>query len=189
MELAEPQIKKVGSNQYQVSYGSDDGNHVEFEQVAVLNQKKTEEAGCPQFDNKDFIKIRFPGDKTKIIHRPVTVEYQRRYPKQWEAYKNQEVQVPDGFKIEEWPILTKAEAANFKSLGIHTVEMLANMPDTALSFFGAREYRQKAQNTLSKATDGKAVLKLQNENAELRADLAGMKEQLNELTKQKKDKK
>lgn len=186
MELAEGKIVRTGHNQYAVVHGEDSNNYVEFEQVAVQNQKKTEQMGCPQFDDEVFIKIMFPGDRTKVVFKKANDEYKRRYPNQWAAYLAQEKQVPEGFPIQEWPILTKAEAANFKAMNIHTVEALAGLPDTALSFFGARSYRDKAQATLAKAKDGSAVLVIEAENKALKADMEVLREQMKELLTQKK---
>lgn len=191
MELAEAKVVKMGINQYAVVHGDDTNNYVEFEQVAVKNENKSLAAGHPVFEDVVFIKIMFPGDKTKIVFKKVTEEYKRRYPKQWAAFQNQEQQVQEGFPITEWPILTKSEALNLKASGIHTVEQLASIPDTALGvMLGARSYRDKAQATLAKATDGKVVLAIQAENEALKADVSALKEQIKELanlkTKEKK---
>lgn len=193
MDLSEAKVVKTGHNHYAVIHGDDSNNYVEFEQVAVKNEAKSAAVGHPVFDDVDFIKIMFPGDKTKVVFKKVNEEYKQRYPKQWAAYKAQELQVQEGFPINEWPVLTKAEAANLKANGIHTVEQLANIPDTALGvMLGARTYREKARATLSKAADGKAVLAMQAENETLKADIEALKQQVKELANPKtteKDKK
>lgn len=190
MELAEGKVVKTGHNSYAVVHGDDSQNYVEFEQVAIKNETKSLSAGHPVYEDVDFIKIMFPGDKTKVVFKKVTEEYKQRYPKQWAAYKTQEQQTQEGFPITEWPILTKSEAKNLKSMNIHTVEMLAHLPDSALTFFGARSYRDKAQATLAKAVDGSAVLAMKAENEALKTDLEVLKEQMKELlTKKEKEKK
>lgn len=180
MEFAEATIRKVG-NSLSVTYGDDNSNYVEFEQVAVFNQVKSTAAGCPQYDNRDFIKIMFPGDKTKVVHRPVKEEDKHKYPRQWAAFQAQETQVVSGFPIDQWPPLNKAEAMNLKAMNIHTVEALAQLPDTALTWFGARKYRDMAQAYLEQAKGGSSALKLQSENEALRADLAALTEQVKQL--------
>lgn len=193
MTLADAKVVQTGHNHYAVVHGDDSNNYVEFEQVAVKNEAKSIAAGHPVFDDFDQITIRFPGDKTKVVTKKATEEYKQRYPKQWAAYKAQELQVQEGFPITEWPVLTKSEALNLKANGIHTVEQLANIPDTALGVtLGARTYRDKARATLSKAADGKAVLALQSENETLKADVEALKQQVKELANLKtteKDKK
>lgn len=181
MELADGKIVKTGLNSYAVSYGDDNSNYVEFQQEAVPNGIRSTEKGCPQFDNKDFIKIMFPGDKTKIVHRPVKEDDKLRYPKQWAAYKKQEEQVSDGLPVTQWPPLTKGEAMSLKAMNIHTVEALAALPDTALTWFGARQYRDKAVAFLAQAKDGSVVLKLKAENDTLKSDLEALKAQVQEL--------
>lgn len=180
MELAEPTIKKNG-NQLSVTYGDDNSNYVEFEQVAVENAAKSKVAGCPQYDNKDFIRIMFPGDKTKIINRLAREDDKMKYPRQWAAYQAQETQVASGLPIDKWAPLTKAEAMNMKAMMIHTVEALASIPDTALTWFGARKYRDMAVAHLAQAKDGSAVLALKSENENLKTDLEDLKRQVKEL--------
>lgn len=191
MELADAKLVKTGHNNYAVVHGDDNQNYVEFEQIAVKNEVKSLAAGHPVFDDIDFINIQFPGDKTKKVVKKVNEEYKARYPKQWAAYKAQELQVQEGFPITEWPILTKAEAATLKASGIHTVEQLAAIPDTALGvMLGARTYRDKAQATLQNAKDNQFAIAIQKENESLKADIAALKDQVKELanpkTKEKK---
>jgi len=181
MDLSSPTIHKSG-NTLSVTYGDDNSNYVEFEMVAVPNASKSAEAGCPQFDDKPFIRIMFPGDKTKVVHRPVKAEDKMKYPRQYAAFVAQETQVSSGFHIDKWPPITKAEAQGMKAMGIHTVEALANLPDTALSWFGARKYRDMATAYLAQAKDGGAVLELQAKNEALAADLQAMKQQLQDLS-------
>ncbi len=192
MDFATEKLVKTGLNRYDVQYGDDSNTHAEFEQVAVLNQKKSETAGCPQYDNVDFITIMFAGDKTKVVKKPVNEHYIARFPQQYSAYKAGLSQAPNGYDITQWPILTKAEAMDLKARGIHTVEMMANIPDSACSFFGATQYREKARTTLSKAQDGSVVLAVKAENEVLKADIDALKEQIRDLAKlnnKEKDKK
>lgn len=192
MDFASPNIVKRGHNNYEVSHGDDASNHVEFYQEAVLNEVNSTKEGRPQYDNVDYITIMFPGDKTKILKKPVNQDFINRYPNQWRAYKEGKEQIQSGLPITEWAILTKAEALNMKSLGIHTVEALAGLPDTALTWFGARSYRDKAVATLNNSKDGSFVLGLKHENEVLKNDLEALKKQVEELSNLKtkeKDKK
>lgn len=186
MTFADPTIKKTGANSYDVSYGDDSSVWAEFEQVAIKNEFRSTQEGRPIFDDKVFLRIMFPGDKTKVVLRPVKEEDKLRFRKQWEAFEKKEEQVASGTPITEWAPLTKGEAMSLKALNIHTVEMLAGLPDTALTWLGARQYRDKAVAFLAQAKDGSAVLKLQAENDTLKADLEVLKQQVQELANPKK---
>lgn len=197
MDFATPQVHKNG-NQLHVTHGNDEGLYVEFEKVPVQNNFESEKEGRPIFADTDYIKIIFPGDKTKQVYRPVDFVGNAnvpadtvRFPKQWDAYQKSESQQDNvGTPITEWAPLTKSQAAEFKAMNIHTVESLASLPDTALSFLGARAMRDKAQIWLKSAQDGSVVMSLRSENETLKADLEMVKAQIKELSiaKDKKEK-
>lgn len=181
MDLATPQVVKTGMNSYDVVHGTDDGLFVEFEEVPVKNNFKSEQEGRPIFDSKIFIKITFPGDKTKQVFRPVKDEDKLRFKKQFESFKETGKVAESGTPLEQWAVLTKSEAAEFKAMKIHTVEALAALPDTALTWLGARNYRQKAQLWLESAKDGAALTKLQSENESLKASIEALKAQVKDI--------
>lgn len=181
MDLAAPQVVKTGMNSYDVIHGTDQGLFVEFEEVPIKNNFKSEQEGRPIFDSKDFIKITFPGDKTKQVFRPVKDEDKIRFKKQYESFKETGKVVESGTPLEQWAVLTKTEAAEFKAMKIHTVEALAALPDTALTWLGARDYRQKAQLWLENAKGGAVISKLQSENESLKASIEALKAQVKDI--------
>lgn len=187
MDLASPTIHKNG-NQLHVSHGNDDGLYVEFENIPIQNMSRTETEGRPIFEEVPYIKIMFPGDKTKQVHKPVNDQYKARFPRQWAAFEAQESQVVSGTPITEWAPLTKSQSAEFKAMNIHTVEALAALPDTALTWLGSRSYRDKAVAWLAGAKDGSAVIALQTKCDNQATDIAMLKEQIKELSTQKEKK-
>ena len=104
-----------------------------------------------------------------------------RRPNAWAAYKNQTVQIPDGTSLLEWAPLPRSEAKDLKKIGIHTVEQLAGLPDTALTWLGAMSWRNKAKAWLLSATTPAAALKLQADNDRLSADVEMLKQQIADL--------
>lgn len=187
MDFATPTVHKNG-NQLHVSHGNDEGLYVEFENIPTQNMAETEKEGRPIFYDIPYIKISFPGDRTKQVNKPVTEEHKTRFPRQWAAFVAQEAQVVVGTPITEWGPLTKSQAVEFKAMNIHTVEALAALPDTALTWLGSRTYRDKAQSWLANATDGSAVIALQTKCDNQAADIAMLKEQIKELSTQKEKK-
>lgn len=194
MDLATPTVHKNG-NQLFVTHGNDEGLYVEFEKVAIQNNFKSEKEGRPIFEEVDFVNIIFPGDKTKKIVRPVNLEGNSvtpsdpaRFPRQWAAFQAQEEQSVSGTPITEWPPITKSQAAELKAMNIHTVEALANLPDSAINFFGARNLREKADLWLKSAKDGSVVTAMQADNENLKSDIEMLKQQIKELSKVKKEK-
>jgi hypothetical protein len=79
--------------------------------------------------------------------------------------------------------LKKAHILELKAKGVHTVEQLRAIPDSAFHSFGMgiREMRDAAISYMKNAEGSGEVTRLMAENANLRVDLDAMKEQLAEL--------
>ena len=189
MEFAEARVHKSG-NSLHVSHGDDKGLYVEFFDEAVQHPFQSEQAGRPIFVEQPYVKILFPGDMTKQVVRPVDLQGSEgkpsdpeRWPRQWDAYQKKASQVPIGTPLTQWAPMTKAIALTLKAQNIHTVEQLAELPDTALVWMGAREMHEKAKVWLASAKDGAEVLRLQQENLDLRNDVETLKKQFAELSK------
>lgn len=194
MEFASATVHKSG-NQLHVTHGDDKGVFVTFSMEAVHHPYKSEQAGRPVFEDVPHVQILFPGDTTKKVYRPVYMvgtenkpSDPARWPQQWAAFMAQAEQAQSGTPLTEWSPVTKSTALTLKSMSIHTVEQLAEVPDHALTWLGARELRDKAKAWLLAAGDGAAVMKLQKENDDLRSDIEALKAQFTELAKSKKEK-
>lgn len=170
-------------------HGNDSGLYVEFESVAVQHPFKSQEAGRPIFEDVDFITIFFPGDNTKKVVRPVKKDDDesgpsdcKRFPVQWAAYQQKTAQVHEGMPVTEWPPLTKAQAQEFKAMNIHTVEQLADLPDSALTWLGARQTRDQAKVWVERSKGSAVDSKLLAENASLKARISALEEQMRDIS-------
>lgn len=186
--LADEQLKKIGENKYQVSYGNDQGVYAEFFEDAILDQVKTNAQGRQVYKKVDMIRIMFPGDKTKEIVREVRTVAEgpqpsdiERFPRQWAAYKSQTQQIQDGVPIEQWPPINKAQALELKAMNIHTVEQLASVSDGNLNWIGARQMRDNAKAWLDEAESGAETIALRNIIEELRVENIALKNTINGL--------
>jgi hypothetical protein len=187
MDFAQARIVEQG-NSLHVSHGDDSRLYVEFTMEAIHQTAKSEEEGRPIFKDVPHVRIHFPGDRTKQIFRPVKFEDDhqgpadpRRFPQQWKAFEAQQEQVQTGTPIEQWGPLTKSQAMEFKAMHIHTVEQLAGIADSNLSWLGARELRDKAVSWLAQAETGKHAMHLQAELDKRDADIEELKRQVKEL--------
>lgn len=170
------------------SHGNDSGLYVEFSIEAVHQPFKSAEAGRPIFEDTPYITIHFPGDKTKKVVRPVKMEDDdsgpadsTRFPKQWAAFKNQQTQTASGTPVTEWPPLTKSQALELKSMNIHTVEQLAQLPDTACSWLGSRDLRTKAAQWLETAKDHAGESRLQAVVDQQKAQIEALQAQIDDI--------
>ena len=144
-----------------------------FNSETVLDIERTQELGKPINKQVDFVRIMIPGDPTNIPHRPATDEDKRRFYRQWKAYEEGQEQVPSGTKLELWPYLNPAQVKNLKTFKIHTVEQLAEYPETTLGKIPeGMELKHKAREFLS-GSDPK-VAELEAVVAQLQAQLASM---------------
>jgi hypothetical protein len=187
MDFAQARIVEQG-NSLHVTHGDDSRLYVEFTMEAIHQTAKSEEEGRPIFKDVPHVRIHFPGDRTKQIFRPVKFEDDhqgpadpRRFPQQWKAFEAQQEQVQTGTPIEQWGPLTKSQAMEFKAMHIHTVEQLAGIADSNLSWLGARELRDKAVSWLAQAETGKHAMHLQTELEKRDADIEDLKRQVKEL--------
>lgn len=177
--LADPTVHK----DLRVTYGDDSQTYVEFRKEAVHSQYKSDQAGVPIFVDEDYIRIMFPGDKTKIIDRPVKDEDKYRFERHWRQYQETGAVVQEGTPITEWAPITKGEAMTLKASGIHTVQQLAAMSDHGLNvILGARELREKAKAHIAASTGDGAILsqlmatvkRLEIDNEALKNQVAGL---------------
>lgn len=184
-----PQVHQTGTNSYQVTHGDDRQLHAEFYDREVLDEPASKEAGRPIHKNVPYILLIASGNNLTKWDRPVNFTGEigghapdtMRWPAAYAAYKNQTVMVPDGTSLLEWAPLPRSEAKDLKKIGIHTVEQLAELPDTSLTWLGAMALRNKAKAWLLSATTPAAAMKLQAENDGLRSDVEMLKAQIQDL--------
>lgn len=193
MEFISPKITEIG-NQVYVSYGDDGGLYVQFKKDSIPDLERSASEGRACFKDIDIIEINMAGS-TSTVYRPVnfnTTPHQpadpERFPKQWAAYKNQEVQSKDGTPLEEWGPITKSQAAELKAINIFTVEDLVACPDGRLTWMGARDMQEKAKLFVEQAKGNAPLLQLREENDKLRRDLEAFKLQVAGMNSDKKTK-
>jgi hypothetical protein len=187
MDFAQARVIEQG-NQLHVVHGDDAKLYVEFTLEAVHQPALSEKEGRPIYKDVPHIRIHFPGDRTKQIFRPVKTEDDYagpadpvRFPRQWAQFCAQQEQVQTGTPVEHWGPLTKSEAMMLKGIHIHTVEQLAGVSDSNLSWLGARQLRDKAVAWLAQADGGKEVLRLEAELEKRDTDIAFLKQQMKDM--------
>jgi hypothetical protein len=179
-----------GAGVANVSHADDASLIVKFFLHPVKQGAESEKAGRPIFKDVEYIWIRFAGDRTREIKRPVDMEGRNgnapdpeRFPKAWMAFKNSQAVVHEGTPLEQFPPLGASTVLNFKAFNVHTVEQLASVSDAVLHNLGTggRELRQKAQDWLKAATSAATVTQLRDELAKRDLDIAALTAQVKEL--------
>ena len=166
--------------------------HVEFFVDAIENPAKSAEAGRAIFEDKEMVRIRFPGDKNRELVAPANQQCTRdphsntwltyidRFPRHYEAFKRNAAYIGDGTPLNEAPFLTASQKAELHSLNIHTLEALAGMSSAAIASFGlgGRGLVNQAQAWIEKASGSAVEMRLAQENAELKARFDMLEKQL-----------
>lgn len=196
-DFAAEQVVPRGNNKFDVVYGDDKGLYVEFDTIPELQEFASEQAGRPIHKDIEIVKIYKPGVNQPTVRKVQLQTVGRvpsdadRWPAAYQAFKNKTVVVHEGTALEAWAPLTKSDVMNFKSVNIHTVEQLAEVPDTALNGLGlgGRTIRDKAIAYLA-SSGGKnaAVMKLTKDNETLRADIEILKNQIAQFGQEETDK-
>lgn len=156
---------------------------VGFGLLPMQDSGKSEKAGHAVFVDKEFCKIVVPGDKQSVYCQPATEQHKLRFPKAYATFKSRESTSIEGFRIEEWPVVTRGTALTLKAMHIHTVEALAEVSDSNLANLGpqGRELRAKAQAFVKQAKDSAAVHKMAKREEELNSTIKALQDQITDL--------
>lgn len=174
------QVTKI-NGQYVAYHGTDDNLLVTFEMEAMQDEEKTAAEGRPIFFDVPFITIRIAGDKTSVVKRPVKAEDKERFAKHWERFQRQDQTAMEGTPIEQWPLITKAQALELKAMNIMSVEMLAGVSDANLKWPQARDMRDKAAKWLENAKEGAAASQWAKKEKEMQSEIDTLRGELEEL--------
>jgi hypothetical protein len=173
---------------------NDAGLIVEFYQDAEQSIFQSEEKGYPVFIDKIFCKITIPGDtfqsSVKEVKGQQGEDLKKRFPMQWEAFR-QGIEAPvDGFALEQWPALTRSQVETLKAQKFRTVEHIADASDSQIQrIMGGFELRTKAKAFLASAKDTQLVQKQAAENERLQQQIEDLKAQLAQLATPKRGRK
>jgi len=194
-----PEMKPVAQMRHgeMAQYGDDRGLIVRFFKQAVPNPFESEKQGKPVFEDRDFVTITSPGGKSDLTRE--VIKHQRdevppdtvRWARQWQQYVNEQVQTADGIPLDSWPPMGYAPAVikGFKAAEIFTMEQLSALPDSTLQsipVMDARKWRDLAIKYVEQAKGGAPIAALQQENTQLKEQMAVMQEQINALAANQK---
>ena len=173
---------------------------VRFYKKAMKQEDESIAAGRPIFKDFDFVNIVVPGNGLTEIDTYAREEHKRRFPRQWAHYMNTQgaEAKEEGTPIEEWPLITRAQAEELRGRKFRTVESVAHASDQNIQAIGMiagmspHSFRDKARAFLNLASESAEAEKknaeieaLRQENdkikAETEAKLSKMQEQMEAL--------
>lgn len=194
-------------------YRTVDGNVVQFWEKPVQNKVATANNGRPIFYKALMARITSPAMKTQtpdqevrltdengvVIRRKVRytnadtgqVEYWEDYfREQLRAFEDGRKTDGNGTPLESYPKLDVAQIAMLKIQGIHFLEQLSNVPDSQLGNLGpgGRALRDGANAYIEAAKGNAPMDRLAKENEDMKAELAAMRANMEQLMSMKEPK-
>jgi hypothetical protein len=156
---------------------------IRFEKLPKQNAERSREAGRPVYEDVEYIEIAVPGDKSNIVHKPVTDEHRRKYRAQYADWKSGQEDAVSGTPLSEWTALGRSQVEELLYFKIRTVEQLASVSDGNLQHLGHGylELRRKAADYLAAAKDNQPLLAMREELATRDNTIATMQAQLKQL--------
>ena len=85
--------------------------------------------GGPRYKDVIYIEIFIKGTKNSSFSRPKRPEDEIEYPKAWAAFKAGDFEMTDGTPIKVLPGIGPSQAIELQSLGILSVEEMAELDD------------------------------------------------------------
>lgn len=164
-----------------------------FRTEAIEDIPASKREGRPIFKEREVVEVRIAGDRNFAPVFPalsmwaridgVEITYAERWSDQYSRFKEGTVQVADGTPLDELTFLTVSRRAELRALKIYTAEALAALDGKPLKSLGADGYKFKemAQAYLDKARGMANITGVVQENADLRAQLDTMKQQIEAL--------
>jgi hypothetical protein len=183
---ADNAVMQMAQNAAQGQRFADDRVYAQFYLHAKKDEKASLEQGRPVFKEVPYIKIMVPGDKDNIVQRPVRDQDKQRFPRQWQAFQNNEDEPMVGTPLTEWAFVNRSQVEELKYFGIRTIEDLANAPDSQIQkFMGINALKEKAKIFLEDSKLQAPLDQLKSENEALRGEIENLKLQMQEISKPK----
>lgn len=187
--FASPIVSGNEKNGERVGHGNDRNLFVQFHNHPVKNNNRSKAEGRPCYDNKVYVRIISPGDKTSEVDRLAHQGDFDRFPNQYKAFLNKNEAVVEGTPLEHWPALDAALLKECKEASLFTVEQVAALPDTAVQKLGMgfRSLKNQAQTFIEFAKDTALPQRLAADLERARDETKGLQETIAEMAQQIKE--
>ncbi len=168
---------------------------VYFLEDAQVNAEVTAETGIQTYDNVTIVVVAPAGGRDKSnIHYEVerklpdgTVKTNReiaiKYGEQLRLYRAGTEAEATGTPLKDLISMTPQTIMNLKARGVHTIEMLAELPDSAGSeMMGFWDFRERAKKHIQLREKNAPMLRMEAIEEKHKAETAELKRQIEELT-------
>lgn len=115
-----------------------------------LQGDDTIKAGGPRFKDVVYVEIFTKGSKNTSFSRPKKAQDEVDYPKAWQAFKENNIELTDGTPISVLPGIGPSQALELQAQGVLSIEELADLSDSVvLGVPGMLTLRKRAKAYLA----------------------------------------
>ncbi len=171
-------------------FAADDRLYVEFLREPVMHPGKSREAGRAVYEERDFVRIHVPGDKTTVVVEPMHEMNLARFRARYEKWKSGQSEAITGTPLSALPGMTPSKVEEYKFFKVVTVEQLAEANDNlGQKFMSFQTDKARAKAFLQVAAGNAPIEKMNAELAKRDEEIETLKAQMAALmanTKQRK---
>lgn len=168
-------------------YAHDSKLFVEFSRAPVMHPGKSREAGRAVYEERDFIRIHVPGDKTSVVYRQVTEMDAQRFADRYAKWKAGQAEAVVGTPLSALPGMTPSKVEEYRFFKLTTVEQLADANDNlAQKFMGFHADKARAKAFLEVAANNAPIERMNSELQKRDAEIENLRTMVEALQAQAK---
>lgn len=171
-------------------FAADERLYVEFMREPVMHPGKSREAGRAVYEERDFVRIHVPGDKSSIVVEPMHDLNMQRFRQRYEKWKAGQGEAVTGTPLSALPGMTPSKVEEYKFFKIVTVEQLAEANDQlGQKFMSFQADKQRAKAFLEVAAGNAPIERMNSELAKRDEEIETLKAQVASLLSSAKGRK
>jgi hypothetical protein len=170
-------------------FAADDRLYVEFFREPVMHPGRSKEAGRAVYEERDFVRIHVPGDKSTVVVQPMDQINMIRFQSRYDKWKAGQADAVTGTPLNALPGMTPAKVEEYRYFKIVTVEQLADANDQlGQKFMSFNSDKQRAKAFIE-ATKNNAPIEAMNAELQKRdAEIENLKTMVEALQAQSRRK-
>jgi hypothetical protein len=171
-------------------FAADDRLYVEFFREPMMHPAQSREAGRAIYQERDFVRIHVPGDKSTVCVEPMHEINLIRFRSRYDKWKAGQAEAVTGTPLHAMPGMTPAKVEEYKFFKIITIEQLADANDQLGQKFMSFQGDKQRAKAFIEATRGNAPIEQMNAELQKRdSEIENLKTMVEALQAQSKNRK
>jgi hypothetical protein len=166
-------------------FAMDNRLYVEFIRQPMLHPGKSREAGRAVYEERDFVRIFVPGDKTSVVVEPMHAINQQRFGDRYAKWKAGQAEAVTGTPLSALPGMSMSKVEEYKFFKLLTVEQLAEANDNlGQKFMSFHQDKNRAKAFLEVAKNNAPIEKMTEELQKRDAEIDELRSMIEALQAQ-----